>query len=285
MRSASRLNVTHAPKAAAKAAPKKSALGSLPDWDLSDLYNGPDDIAIENDIADCSNDSLRMKAQCQGRLGEIAADGAKLAKAVKEYEAISDTMGKLASYAGLYYTQNQADPARAKFYGDISEQLTKLSTNLLFFELELNQVDDNLLASALTHKSLKRYKPWFDDLLKEKPHQLDEKLETLFTEKSQTGRGAWNRLFNETMSSLKFDVKGEKKETLASYGDSDFGRSLLFSIGGLSIISATLFCWLAPNVWQFQLRSDWRTSIAMAALLCICILRFDAESPFLYFQF
>ena len=199
-------------KTSAAAAPAKSGdLGVMPEWDLSDLYKGPGDIAVEHDMADASNDSGRMKARYQGQLADLAKDGAKLAVAVKEYEGLSDVMGKLGSYAGLYYAQNQADPARAKFYGDVSENLTKISTNLIFFELELNQIDDAVLASALKHKDLKRYKPWFDDLLKEKPHQLDEKLETLFTEKSQTGRAAWNRLFNETMSGLKFEVAGEKE--------------------------------------------------------------------------
>ncbi|MEQ1719010.1 MAG: M3 family oligoendopeptidase [Hyphomicrobium sp.] len=183
----------------------------MPEWDLSDLYKGPGAVEIQNDLADASNDAMRMKAQYQGQLADLAKDGGKLVVAIKDYERLSDLMGKLGSFAGLYYAQNQADPARAKFYGDISEQLTKISTNLIFFELELNQIDDAVLSAALKHKDLARYKPWFDDLLKEKPHQLDEKLETLFTEKSQTGRSAWTRLFNETMSSLKFDVDGEKE--------------------------------------------------------------------------
>ncbi len=204
-----RFEPVFAKQSAAANSAKSEDFGTMPEWDLSDLYKGPKDVEVENDIADASNDSLRMKARYQGQLSELAKDGAKLAVAVKEYEALSDVMGKLGSYAGLYYAQNQADPSRAKFYGDISESLTKTSTNLIFFELELNQIDDAVLAEALKHKDLKRYKPWFDDLLKEKPHQLEEKLETLFTEKSQTGRAAWTRLFNETMSSLKFDVAGE----------------------------------------------------------------------------
>ena len=206
-----RFEPVYAKKSAGPAPAKSDDLGRMPEWDLSDLYKGPNDVAVENDIADASNDAMRMKARYQGQLGKLAKDGAKLAGAVKEYEALADVMGKLGSYAGLYYAQNQADPARAKFYGDVSESLTKISTNLIFFELELNQIDDAVLAAALRHKDLRRYKPWFDDLLKEKPHQLDEKLETLFTEKSQTGRAAWTRLFNETMSSLKFEVAGEKE--------------------------------------------------------------------------
>ncbi len=197
-------------KSSARKNTNENEFGDLPEWNLSDLYKGPDDPAVAKDLGNASRDALGIKSRYQGHLAEIAKDGAKLTIAIKEYEALADLVGKLGSYSGLYYTQNQADPARAKFNSDISEALTKLYTNLIFFELELNQIDDEVLAAALKHKDLARYKPWFDDLRKEKPHQLAENIETLFTEKSQTGRGAWNRLFNETMTSLKFEVKGEK---------------------------------------------------------------------------
>jgi len=187
-----------------------TALGDMPAWDLSDLYVAPDAPEIARDIAAASAEAARIKSAYQGKLADIAQDGAELATVVREYESLCDLVTKLGSYSGLYYTQNQSDPARAKFNGDVSEAITKLWTDLIFFELELNQVDDSVLAAALEHKELARYKPWFDELRKEKPHQLDERLETLFTEKSQTGRGAWTRLFNETMSALRFSVKGEK---------------------------------------------------------------------------
>jgi oligoendopeptidase F len=106
---------------------------------------------------------------------------------VKSYEALSDLLGKLGSYAGLLYAANQTDPQRAKFYGDVSEKLTAISSDLLFFELELNLIDDAILTEALKHPELIRYKPWFDDLRKEKPYQLDEKTEQLFHEKDKRG--------------------------------------------------------------------------------------------------
>ena len=199
------------PRTNGKAAVKKADLGRMPDWDLSDLYAGPDAPEVQRDLKTAAKEAARIKSAYQGKLGATAKDGAKLATAVKDYEKLCDLVGKLGSYCGLYYTQNQSDPARAKFNADVSEAITKLWTDLIFFELELNQIDDADLSDALKHKDLKRYKPWFDDLRKEKPHQLDEKIETLFTEKSQTGRAAWTRLFNETMSALKFDVNGEKQ--------------------------------------------------------------------------
>ncbi|MDX2259625.1 MAG: M3 family oligoendopeptidase, partial [Hyphomicrobiaceae bacterium] len=144
----------------------------------------------------------------QGRLATPDLTAETLHRAILAYEALSETMGRLGSYAGLLYAANQTDPARAKFYGDISEVLTAASTDLVFFELELNAIDDTALDRLLSDARLARYRPWFADLRKEKPHQLSEDLERLFTEKGQTGRGAWTRLFNETMSSLKFDVAG-----------------------------------------------------------------------------
>ena len=197
-------------KAGVRRATKAPRLGTMPEWDLSDLYKAPDAPEVQRDLKAAAKEATRIKAAYQGRLGELAKDGGKLAGAIKDYEKLSDLVGKLGSYAGLYYVLDQTDPARAKFNGDVSEALTKLYSDLIFFELELNQIDDETLEAATEHKSLKRFKPWLDDLRKEKPHQLDEKLERLFTEKSQTSRGAWNRLFDETMSALKFEVKGEK---------------------------------------------------------------------------
>ena len=100
-------------------------------------------------------------------------------------------------------------PERAKFYGDTNEALTRIGTDLIFFELELNQIDEAVLAAAVKAPKLAKYAPWLEDLRREKPYQLEERLERLFTEKGQTSRGAFSRLFNETMTTLRFPVEGE----------------------------------------------------------------------------
>ncbi|PZN16989.1 MAG: oligoendopeptidase F [Proteobacteria bacterium] len=184
-------------------------LGPMPKWNLSDLYPAPDSPEIERDFATAAAEAKRLRETYQGKLVAMGRDGAALAEAVQAYEKLADLMGRLGSYAGLLYAADQSDPARAKFYGDTSERLTNISKDLIFFELELNQIDDTDLAEALKDPALARYKPWFDDLRREKPHQLDEKLEQLFHEKSQTSRAAWDRLFNETMAALRFPVEGE----------------------------------------------------------------------------
>ncbi len=201
------LNFTRAPADTASAT--VSELGTLPEWDLSDLYKGPDDPAIAKDLQQTQKIAKDIRDDYQGKLARAASDGAKLGGAISKYEALADQLGKLGSYVGLYYAGDQSDPERAKFYGDVSEKLNRISTDLIFFELEFNNIDEGQLKLAMEHPDVARYRPWIEDIRKDKPHQREEIVETLFHEKSQTGRGAWTRLFNETMTSLQFQVAGE----------------------------------------------------------------------------
>jgi len=186
-------------------------LGAMPVWDLSDLYPSPNCEAVARDLAQAASETERIKSAYQGKLAAMAREPKRLAEAIAAYERLSDTVGKLGSYAGLLYAGDTSNPDNAKFHGDIQEKITAITTDLIFFELELNQIDEQDLASALGTPELARYKPWFADLRKEKPYQLEEKLERLFHEKAIPSRGAWNRLFNETITALRFDVAGERE--------------------------------------------------------------------------
>jgi len=203
-----------APKTALARTPKPSAdLGLLPEWDLSDLYPGMDSPEFAGDVARAEAECKAFAAAYRGKLdgmaqAENAADA--LDEAVKRYEGIEDLLGRIMSYAGLIYSGDTTDPKRAKFYGDAQERMTAASSELLFFALELNRIDDAVLDAAMSREPLLRYKPWLEDLRRDKPYQLDDKLEQLFHEKSVTGRAAWNRLFDETMASLRFEVRGEE---------------------------------------------------------------------------
>ncbi len=149
----------------------------------------------------------------KGKLAEIAAAsdaGEKLAIAVKRFEAIEDLLGRLISFAGLVYTGDTTDPKRAKFFGDVQERITTASSHLLFFTLELNRIEDALIEKALQNPAFGHYRPWVEDVRKERPYQLEDKLEQLFHEKSVTGRGAWNRLFDETIAAMRFKIDGEE---------------------------------------------------------------------------
>jgi oligoendopeptidase F len=190
-----------------------AALGDLPEWNLADLYPSMDSSELKADIERAGSEAVRFEERWKGTLATEAARGAKgrLGEAVEAYEAIQELIGRIVSYAGLIYAGDTSDPKRSKLYGDIQEKMTDASAHLIFFELELNNIGDAEIEAAMeADKALARYRPWVTDLRKDKPYQLEDRIEQLFHEKSITGRGAWNRLFDETMTALRFTVDGEE---------------------------------------------------------------------------
>ncbi len=189
-----------------------SELGALPQWRLDDLYESMDSPVFAADLARAQAEAKAFHERWRGRLAAIAASpeaGEKLAEAVSGYEALQDLAGRVMAYASLLYASDTSDGTRAKFYGDAQERVTALAGDLLFFELELNRLDDAALDAAAATPALRRYRPWLEDVRKEKPHQLPDEIEQLFLEKSVSGAAAWNRLFDDTMASLRFDFEGE----------------------------------------------------------------------------
>ncbi|MBN9306060.1 MAG: oligoendopeptidase F [Devosia sp. 67-54] len=215
-------------RAPAAPAPKgHNEFGVLPEWDLTDLYPAPDSAELKRDLQWSKDEAKAFEADYKGKLEALAGAG-RLYEAVERSEKLGDVTGRLGSYAYLRYAQNTQDPERTKFLGDLNQQITDLATGLLFWELELNAIDDATLEAAMAgDANLARYRHWFAELRKAKPYQLDEKLEELFFEKSVTGAQAWNRLFDESMAALKFEVDGEDlpiESTLHLLSDRDETR-------------------------------------------------------------
>src|SRR5215813_5875169 len=216
------------PKTSLRQKPMKtSKLGAMPEWNLNDLYPGLDSPEIKRDLERADDDCAAFEREFKGKLAVLAAGndvGRALAEAIKRYETIDDRLGRLISYASLVYAGNTTDPLRAKFYGDVQERITAASLHLLFFTLELNRIDDAQLETAMRDPALGHYRPWIEDVRKEKPYQLEERVEELFHEKSVTTYSAWNRLFDETIAALRFEIGGESlaiEPTLNLLQDSD----------------------------------------------------------------
>ncbi|TXN00644.1 M3 family oligoendopeptidase, partial [Methylobacterium sp. WL103] len=188
-------------------------LGPLPEWDLADLYSGLDAPDFRRDLAKAEADCRSFSETYAGKIAQLASGpdaSASLAAAVAAYEGIEELLGRLMSYAGLVYSGDTTDEARAKFYGDTRERLTNASGDLLFFALELNRIEDAVLDAAMAGGPLAHYAPWIEDLRREKPFQLEDRIEKLFLEKSVTANAAWDRLFNETIAALRFPIQGER---------------------------------------------------------------------------
>lgn len=210
---------------ASQAAPD---LGDLPEWDLTDLYPSMDSPELKSDLERMTSACAEFAGKYEGKLAELDGDG--LAQAIAEYEGFDQVLGRVMSYAGLLYTQNTQDPARAKFMSDCQAQVTDISTPLVFFTLELNRLEDVHLDQMLADsEALARYRPWLDRLRSFRPYQLSDELEKFLHDQSVVGASAWNRLFDETIAGLTFDVEGEPEPlgleaTLNLMSDQDRSR-------------------------------------------------------------
>ncbi|WP_442856020.1 M3 family oligoendopeptidase [Agrobacterium sp. RAC06] len=202
-------------------------LGDLPVWKLDDLYRGQTSPEFLGAVEKAGADALAFETKWKGKLAaslETVGDGS-LAETLREMEALEDLLGRIASYAGLTYYSDMTNPANGKFFGDIQATLTDMSSRLLFFPLELNRLPDDAVDAAMDRDpALAHFRPWIVDLRKDKPFQLDDRIEQLFLEKSQTGAAAFNRLFDETLASLRFKVGEDEmplEPTLTLLQDAD----------------------------------------------------------------
>ncbi len=202
------------------------SFGPMPEWDLSDLYLSPDAPELDQDFEWLQSECAKFASDYEGRLAGLTA--AKMLEAVQRYERIQTVSGRIMSFAGLRHYQNTVDPARGKFFGDCQARLTDASTPLVFFTLELNRIEDATFGGwYAASEDLARYRPVIERVRAMKPYQLSDELEKFLHDQSVVGAAAWNRLFDETMAGLTFEVDGETlplEATLNLLSDQDRSR-------------------------------------------------------------
>ena len=190
------------------AADKKTMLGTLPEWDLGDLYPGRDSPELARDLTQLTEDAAVFRKQYEGRLAQFS--GAALGTAVATYERLQELIGRIVSYASLVHAGNLSDPEIGRFHQTIQERINAVSTTLLFFTLEINRLDDAALAAKEADPALAHYRPWLRDTRAFRPHQLSDEVEKLLHEKYVAGRAAWTRLFDETIADLRFPFRRQE---------------------------------------------------------------------------
>jgi len=161
----------------------------LPTWSLRDLYDDPRSPVIDADLAWADGEADAVQAAYAGKLSGLS--GADLGRAIARYEALSERLNRVMSYAQLRFAEDMSDPERGRALQTLQERVTAISVKTLFFTLELNLIDVQALERQLTDAAARRYAPWIRDSRVFRPHQLSDDMETLLLEKSVAGRRAW----------------------------------------------------------------------------------------------
>ncbi len=184
-----------------------ASLGKLPEWDLTDLYAGPDDPTLEKDLQSVDREAAAFEADCKGKLANLSPG--QFLEVITRYEAVEDALGRIASYSQLLFAGDQTDPKFAQFYQGIQERLTATTSHLIFFTLEINRIDDAAMEKLLSESGVARYRPWLEDVRSFRPHQLSDEAESMLHELSVVRAQSWTRLFDQTIAGLRFDIDGE----------------------------------------------------------------------------
>ena len=203
--------------------PGSSQIKNLPEWNLDDLYSSENDKNLTIDLKWLDKECAKFESDFKNKLSKLSAQN--FLKCILRYEKIQNISGRIMSFAGLKYYQSTTDPKRAKFLADMQDKITVSSSKLVFFSLEINNIDNKKINSLLKEDvQLSRFKPIFDSLRKMKNHQLSTELEAFLHDQSVVGTSAWNRLFDETIAGLKFTINNEElniESTLNLLSDND----------------------------------------------------------------
>jgi oligoendopeptidase F len=192
----------------ANASSGSDGLGNLPEWDLTDLYASEDAPELARDLDWLEQECAAFAADYEGNLANLDADG--LLHCVLRNEKINNIAGRVMSFAGLRYYQLTTDAERAAFLSNCQEKVTVATTPLVFFTLELNRIEDDAMAAHLAaNADLARYDSVFRRIRAMKPYQLSDELEKFMHDLGIVG-DAWEKLFDETIAGLTFEVNGEE---------------------------------------------------------------------------
>ena len=182
-------------------------LSNLPTWKLNDLYNDINDSNISRDLNNIKK-RIDIFQSYKGKIRFLKPNEFYIA--IVEYEDIEKLMSKLGTYSYLKYAENLSKDENVKFYQKINEEFTNLSSQLIFFTLEINNLTEQKLRYFYTDANVLKYKQFIEDIRVYKPYQLSEELEKILIEKSVTSSTAWSRLFDETIDNMIFEYNGQK---------------------------------------------------------------------------
>jgi len=175
-------------------------------WDLSDLYFAPDHSSFKQDQERLRSMAAQFMADYRGKVAELDAD--KLAESLRTYEQIQDLAGKLGSFAYLTWATDTLKTENGKLLQEMTEFGSQVSQDLIFFSVEWLAIDQQKAETLIQSPVLSPWKHYLETSRLYKEHTLDEKQEQVISLKSVTGKNAWIRLFDETLSSATFEFEG-----------------------------------------------------------------------------
>jgi oligoendopeptidase F len=187
-------------------------------WDLSDLYSGISDPALDGDYQRLSERAAAFEQRYRGRIATEECSAVTLREALDEYEEINRQRAKPLAFASLMFSADTTDAARGALLQKMQVKSTAISTHLIFFDLEIGRLPEQTFSQLVGDPILACYRHYLEHERAIARHHLTEPEEKVVEELSNTGVRAWVRLFSEINSRAVFRVetRGETRELTQS---------------------------------------------------------------------
>ncbi len=180
-------------------------------WDLSDLYGGPEDSVLAEDMKKSWREAKEFQKRYQGReVGTLPPS--EFLQALKSYESILEAGAKPFLYASLLFAENTQNTPYKSLMERAKEKWNELETRLLFFRLALVRLPEETLVSLLEYEPLQAYAHALQFMRRFREFTRSEKEEEILHRKNLTGKSAFTTLFDEFIGSFIFRLMVDGKE-------------------------------------------------------------------------
>ena len=169
-------------------------------WDLTPLFKNEKE--LETSALSLQNECEKFEAKYSDKF--LNLNDEEFLAALSEYENLLENIARVQIYVSLVFSK---DTSKGAFYAKFDELSSKAQNHLLFFELKFNEFDEARQNKIIAKSARLGY--YLANIAKEKAHQLSLKEEQILLRTANTGAEGFSRLFDETLSALKFKFKSK----------------------------------------------------------------------------
>lgn len=181
-------------------------------WDTTPLYPSPTSAELNDAFEEATAQVAAFRERYRTKVAGLSAS--ELLAALQDYEKLQEALAKPQLYAHLLFAADSENDLHKRLSQKSDEFGNAMGRELLFFDLEIIQMDDEPFERLAGDTLLANYRHFLTVLRKFKKHTLSEREESLLSQKSLTGVQAFSRLFDEVSASLRYtlEMEGETRE-------------------------------------------------------------------------
>jgi oligoendopeptidase F len=174
----------------------------LPRWNLSELYSGPDDPKIEEDLESAAKNSRKLN-RFRGKLHKSE----NLIVALVCDEEIGEIVNRVSAYADLACQINLNDDMLSALRERIDGKVQAIVNDTRFLELEIGDMKEKAFQRLMRNPSLQRFAHYLQRIRAKHCHRLSEQEENLAADKDLSGENVLEALFQNEFAGPDFQLE------------------------------------------------------------------------------